>query len=220
MKVLSTEGLTKLIQLIKSTFIPASDTVSASTVTLADVATTGDYDDLINKPTIPAAQVNSDWDAVSGVAQILNKPTLATVATSGSYNDLTDKPTIPTVNDATLTIQKNGTTVDTFTANSATNKTVNITVPTQASDIGALSSSTKYGASLSYSSSTLQLLDQDGNALGSSVTITNSLSGLTDVTLSTPTSGQALLYDGSKWVNGSAGVSATYDAVNERITFA
>lgn len=48
-----------------------------------------------NKPTIPAAQVNSDWTATSGVAQILNKPTLATVATSGSYNDLSDKPTIP-----------------------------------------------------------------------------------------------------------------------------
>ncbi len=29
-----------------------------------------------NKPTIPAAQVNSDWNAVSGVAEILNKPTL------------------------------------------------------------------------------------------------------------------------------------------------
>ena len=66
---------------------------------LATVATTGDYDDLLNKPTIPAAQVNSDWDAVSGVAQILNKPTLATVATSGSYNDLTNKPTIPTSSD-------------------------------------------------------------------------------------------------------------------------
>lgn len=46
---------------------------------------------------IPAAQVNSDWNASSGVAQILNKPNLATVATSGSYNDLSDKPTIPTV---------------------------------------------------------------------------------------------------------------------------
>lgn len=45
---------------------------------------------------IPAAQVNSDWNAVSGVAQILNKPNLATVATSGSYNDLSNKPTIPT----------------------------------------------------------------------------------------------------------------------------
>lgn len=47
-----------------------------------------------NKPSIPSAQVNSDWNATSGVAEILNKPTLATVATSGSYNDLSDKPTI------------------------------------------------------------------------------------------------------------------------------
>ena len=46
-------------------------------------------------PTIPAAQVNSDWNATSGVAEISNKPTLATVATSGSYNDLINKPTIP-----------------------------------------------------------------------------------------------------------------------------
>ena len=29
-----------------------------------------------NKPTIPAAQVNSDWNATSGVEQILNKPTI------------------------------------------------------------------------------------------------------------------------------------------------
>jgi len=62
---------------------------------------------------------------------------LATVATSGSYNDLSNKPTIPTVNDATLTIQKNGTTVNTFTANASSNVTANITVPTQSSDIGA-----------------------------------------------------------------------------------
>ena len=63
--------------------------------TLATVATSGSYDDLTNKPSIPAAQVNSDWDAVSGAAQILNKPTLATVATSGSYADLSNKPSIP-----------------------------------------------------------------------------------------------------------------------------
>ena len=44
-------------------------------------------------------------------------------------------PTIPTVNDATLTIQKNGTTVETFTANSATAKTANIAVPTKTSDL-------------------------------------------------------------------------------------
>jgi hypothetical protein len=40
---------------------------------------------------IPPAQVNVDWNAVSGVTQILNKPTLF----SGSYADLTNKPTIP-----------------------------------------------------------------------------------------------------------------------------
>ena len=46
-------------------------------------------------PTIPAAQVNTDWNATSGITQILNKPTLAAVATSGSYNDLLNQPTIP-----------------------------------------------------------------------------------------------------------------------------
>ena len=107
----------------------------ANSADLATVATSGSYNDLTNKPTIPAAQVNSDWNANSGVAQILNKPTLATVATSGSYNDLSNKPTIPTVNNATLTIQKNGTTVNTFTANASSNVTANITVPTATSDL-------------------------------------------------------------------------------------
>lgn len=40
----------------------------------------------------PVEQVNADWNAVSGKAQILNKPTLF----SGSYTDLTNKPSIPT----------------------------------------------------------------------------------------------------------------------------
>lgn len=48
----------------------------ANTSSLATVATSGSYNDLTNKPTIPAAQVNSDWNASSGVAQILNKPTI------------------------------------------------------------------------------------------------------------------------------------------------
>ena len=39
------------------------------------VATTGDAE-ILNKPTIPAAQVNSDWSATSGIAQILNKPSV------------------------------------------------------------------------------------------------------------------------------------------------
>ena len=36
----------------------------------------GNYNSLTNRPTIPAAQVNSDWNATSGVSVILNKPTV------------------------------------------------------------------------------------------------------------------------------------------------
>ncbi len=64
-----------------------------------------------------------------------NTPRLATVATTGAYSDLRGLPTIPTVNNATLTIQKNNTTLDTFTANASADKVINITVPTKTSDI-------------------------------------------------------------------------------------
>ena len=36
----------------------------------------GSYLDLSEKPVIPAAQVNSDWTATSGLELILNKPSL------------------------------------------------------------------------------------------------------------------------------------------------
>ena len=54
---------------------------------------------------------------------------------SGSYNDLTDKPTIPTVNNATLTVQRNNTNVGTFTANASSDKTINIAVPTTVAEL-------------------------------------------------------------------------------------
>lgn len=68
---------------------------------------------------------------------------LASVATSGLYADIIGAPTIPTVYNGTLTIQQNGTTVDTFTANSATDKTVNIetitaTTVASAEEVGAI----------------------------------------------------------------------------------
>ena len=47
--------------------------------------------------------------------------------------------TIPVVNNAKLTIQKNGVAVDSFTANASVDKIINIEVPTKASDIEAIS---------------------------------------------------------------------------------
>jgi hypothetical protein len=42
----------------------------------SDWNATSGVEEILNKPTIPAAQVNSDWNATSGVAEILNKPTI------------------------------------------------------------------------------------------------------------------------------------------------
>lgn len=73
-----------------------------SYTSLAEVAYTGDYGDL------------------------LNKPELATVATSGSYNDLSNKPTIPTVGNGTITITQGGVTKGTFTTNQSGNTTIDV----------------------------------------------------------------------------------------------
>lgn len=97
----------------------------AKTADLSTVATSGSYEDLTNKPTIPAAyelptasattlggvKVGSGLSITNGVlsatgggvadavdwSKVQNKPNFADVATSGDYNDLSNKPTIPSV---------------------------------------------------------------------------------------------------------------------------
>ena len=72
--------------------------LKADSSSLATVATSGDYNDLSNKPTIPtiptqtSAFVNNGSD---GTSTYVEADELAAVATSGSYNDLSNKPTIP-----------------------------------------------------------------------------------------------------------------------------
>lgn len=73
---------------------------------------------LVNSYTAPT-QLQADWNE--------------TDSTKLSY--IKNKPTIPTVNNGTLTIQKNGNNVQTFSANQSTNATANITVPTKTSDL-------------------------------------------------------------------------------------
>ena len=66
-----------------------------------------------------------------GTTTVVNLPYSTTI----NYNDLTNKPTIPSVGNGILTIQKNGTKIDTFTANATADKIINITVPTKLSDL-------------------------------------------------------------------------------------
>jgi hypothetical protein len=66
----------------------AGQVLSTTGTSIAWVPTfDGNYNSLSNRPTIPAAQVNSDWNASGGVAVILNKPAvppLPTVTTASA----------------------------------------------------------------------------------------------------------------------------------------
>lgn len=90
---------------------------------LATVAFSGDYNDLINRPAF--LQEQADWDQTD----------------TDAPDYIKNKPTIPTVNDATLTIQKNWASVGTFTANASTNTAVNITVPNVINNVTSTSTS-------------------------------------------------------------------------------
>ena len=93
------------------------------------------------------AEYSDDWyddmtsnltkldDVIGSDSEKLSSADVGAAALSNSYNDLDNLPTIPTVNDATLTIQKNGVDVQTFTANASSNVTANISVPTKTSDL-------------------------------------------------------------------------------------
>jgi nitrogen fixation protein len=63
--------------------------LKANTADLGATAFSNDYNDLDNLPTIPAGQVNSDWNATSGVAEILNKPTIPSVTGFVPYTGAT-----------------------------------------------------------------------------------------------------------------------------------
>lgn len=71
--------------------------------------------------------------------QSVNGKTGTVSLTANDVGALPSTITIPVVNNAKLTIQKNGVEVDSFTANASVNKTINIEVPTKASDINAIS---------------------------------------------------------------------------------
>ena len=120
----STNGVqNKVIKTALDGKADSSHTHVASDITsgLASVATSGSYADLNNKPSIPSK--TSDLTNDSGFI------------TSVDWSDVNNKPNIPTVNNATLTIQRNGATVKTFTANASANVTADITVPTKTSDL-------------------------------------------------------------------------------------
>lgn len=117
--------------------------------------------------------------------------------------------TTPTVNDGTLTIQKNGTTVQTFSADQASNVTANITVPTQFSELsGTVSSSQIEDEAITTGSV---------SGTGTNITLAGTMEGgaiesveLNGDTEQTTYSGKNL-YEGSPSFNAFSGISAWED---------
>ena len=111
------ERIMKVLANCEQGLTPTDQKQGRDNLGLAEVAASGSYNDLVDKPSIPSAQVNSDWLELdsSSKAFILNKPELATVATSGDYRDLSHRPSIPSVGNGTITLQVNNTDVDSFT---------------------------------------------------------------------------------------------------------
>lgn len=112
------------------------------------------YPGVNKKGTVTSIKLNTTYTtalSASSTEEISTSGTfnLHKISKTGSYNDLNNKPTIPTVNNGKLTIQKNGTSVATFTANQNGDTTANISVPTKLTDLSdrAFSNITSRGES-------------------------------------------------------------------------
>lgn len=192
----------------------ASDLGLMPTTTLATVATSGSYADLSNKPSIPTVTdtySSSSSNAMSGKAVNAALQTLdgSVTGSAGASKTLTafsqtdgkvtatfsnisitksqisDFPTIPTVNNATLTIKKNGTNVSTFTANASSNVTADITTDIWSSSATVQSDNTvtftglndNYGYDLYCDGKLIAATDLLKTGSGTSVTLKFTVSG-------------------------------------------
>ena len=199
---------------------------------LSDVAFSGSYVDLSNTPDIPTdiSELDNDVGYITKEVNNLDYYTLSSnlssVATSGDYDDLTNKPTIPTVNDGTLTIQVNGTTVNTFSANSSSNITTNITVPTHTSDLTNDNNYITKSEVDNYSTSESQIGTWiDGkplyrkviyfSALGNNATV-NQAHNISNMKICTKISGVGINASGTTYYN--IGTPTTYNVPGDGIT--
>ena len=187
-----------VVQLDASARLPAVDgslltnlpLVSGALDDLSDVTITTPSD----RQVLTYDSATSEWvNSAVAYADVSGTPTLATVATSGAYSDLSGTPTLATV--ATTGAYSDLSGLPTLGTAAALN------VGTSALNVVQLDASAKLPA-------------VDGSALTNLPSGATTLDALTDVTISSATNGQALIYNSStsQWVNAQvayANVSGT-----------
>ena len=190
----------------------------------------GNYNDLTNKPVIPNAQVNADWNSSAGVSEILNKPSIppissVTTTASGtaalSYNnsngeftytppDLSSYLTSYTETDpiygasaaANVTTSKIGNWDTTF--GWGDHSLVGYLTSLSSSNIGGLQD-----VNLSTPPTADQVLKWDAvnsywkAADDAQIAGATTLGELNNVSSTAPSTGQVLKWDGSEWAPGA-----------------
>lgn len=180
--------------------------VTAAQVGLGNCDNTSDLD----KPVSTATQSALNLKA--------NSADLSTVATSGAYSDLSGTPTLGTAAAAATTdfaTAAQGTLADTAVqpgdlATVATSGAYSDLSGTPTLGTMAAESATDYTktASLATVATTGAYSDLSGTP-----TIPASIDDLSDVTITTPASGEFLMYDGSKWANTTSSASVGFSAI-------
>ena len=198
---------------------------------LATVATSGAYSDLSGTPSLATVATTGAYSDLSGT------PSLATVATTGAYSDLTGAPDVPafennfvTTTSTATAISENGQYAYWFNNTSS----ITLTLPAQGAgvvayltftNINSVDHSVSLGSGsfrLSGGVSTTSLSIPAGNTRSfyyNSATYwelsSNELNEIGDVTITSPSNGEALIYNSTSgdWENGT--VSASVAALND-----
>ena len=183
-----------VVQLDGSARLPAVDgsqltnlPSGASTLgALTDVDVTG----AVNTNVLKYNSTSGNWeDGAVAYSEVTGTPTLATVATTGAYSDLTGTPSLATV----------------ATTGAYSDLTGTPTLATVATT-GAYSD-------LSGTPTNVSTFTNDAGYL---TAITGeSVGDLSDVTLTTPSAGQSLVYNGTLSVFENATITATVSALND-----
>ena len=122
---------------------------SAGTLTVSTLGTAASY-------------ASTAFQPAANYAKVVYVGTTSYAAAANGNVSLPAYPTVSPVYNSTLTIQKNGTAVGTFTANQSTNSTINITVPTNAASVNALADTTNYTSKIKIGTATTEYAPTNG----------------------------------------------------------
>lgn len=164
----------------------ANTVIDATYVATDNNFTNADHSKLDGIAAGAEVNVNADWNAVSGDAQILNKPTLGTAAATAS----TDYATA----------------AQGATADSAIQPTDSINA---LSDVDTATVAPTDGQALVWNNT-------DSEWQPGSVASSVALNDVTDVTLTSPATDEILVYDGANWVNQATTGGGFFTVIGER----